>query len=80
MSKLLNFCWLETDDFCNSTGRNIEKLKKGILSIVFLIASIHHWKLLLQIYQDWKFSVKNQRGCIQLCILTCLSRIVKVLI
>ena len=35
MSKLNNRYWLETDDFFDSTGKNTEKIKKGILPTAF---------------------------------------------
>ena len=53
MSELNNRYWFETDDFFNTTGWNTDKVIEGILTNVLFIP-FHHWKLLLQLYQDRK--------------------------
>ena len=58
MSKLKNCFCSEPDDFLNTTGNNTKKHKKACCQLYFLL-TIHHWELLIQIYQDVKCSEKK---------------------
>ena len=57
MSKLNNRYCLETDELFKTTGKYTEKFFKSILPTVFIL--IHHWELLLQLYDDGNFPTKN---------------------
>ena len=74
ISKLNKRYWLEVDDFFDTIGKTLKTLSKAYCQLYFVI-TIHHWQLLLQLYQDRKSSnkktlfAKNRHNCLQLSIL-----------